>query len=1020
VNRQKTSAEMKPSHVVGIGASAGGLEALQEFFGNLSHKTGAAFIVVQHLSPDYKSMMSELLKKHTQMPIFEVEDGTTISADSIYLMPPRKNMLITEGKLLLSEQMPDGQPHMSIDVFLRSLAEDQQHKGIGVVLSGTGTDGTRGIRAMKESGGLTVVQKPDSAKFDGMPQSAFNTGLVDMVLTPEEMGESIVNYINHPSISGDAPVIHYTASDDESDSLSAIFELLNTKSSINFSQYKPSTVARRIERRLGINQLTSLESYLSLLKESNRELQILSKELLIGVTRFFRDDDAFEVMFNEVIPNIIRHTPQNESIRIWTAGCSSGEEAYSLAIMFDEVMRSKNEHRRIKIFATDVDEEAIAEASSGIYSSDIAQDISASRLETYFEPHGDGYVVNSNVRQMVIFAVHNMIEDPPFSNVDLVSCRNALIYFQQSAQKKVFTSFHFALQQGGFLFLGNSESLGEMQTHFETVDERNKIFKKLSAAKLPFSQSSLTKAEPQTGVAQPALYSPILPQVRPSRSVYVDKLKPVRERLISQYAPDCVVLDDSFEALHVYGDVALYTRGLSEGKVSTNIKDMVIDELSVAVSTALYRCEKNEEDVYYKDVAFERFGKHYSIDLAVFIVKLHDFQTSPRSFVLQFIQSTETRPLREISTEITFNVSEQSQQRINDLEQELIKKQEHLQVTVEELETTNEELQSANEELMSANEELQSTNEELQSVNEELYTVNSEYQEKIQQLTEANSDLDNVINSTDIGIVFLDQHLTIRKFTPHAANYINLRASDIGRPIHHISHELDYPDLLTQIGMVSSSGDIVEEDILSKTGQAVLLRLMPYTTPSSDESPNKGVLITITNISRLKFVENALKQAAEQFKSLLYQRAERIQHRIAKAESVSVLLVDDDSVDRTSVIRSLKSLGSRNYSVVESASVKEALEITKQMNIDVILLDYQLTGETAEDFTKELAQLNVDTPVIMLTGIDEGAMGQNFLSDEVYDVISKESLSGELIARSIDYSLERKQLRDVVTSFFDN
>ena len=1003
-----------PSHVVGIGASAGGLEALQEFFENLSNDTGAAYIVVQHLSPDYKSMMSELLAKNTEMPIFEVRDSIDVEANAIYLVPPRKNMLITEGKLLLSDQMPDRHPHLSIDVFLRSLAEDQQHKGIGIVLSGTGTDGTRGIRAMKEAGGLVVVQKPDSAKFDGMPKSAYNTGLADMVLAPHEMGENLVNFMNHPSIKGDSPVISYATSDGDSDTLAEIFQILKKQSSINFSQYKPSTVSRRIDRRLGINQLTSLDAYLRLLMESPREVQILSKELLINVTRFFRDDEAFDKLTTDVIHKVLTSGDGKSAIRLWIAGCSSGEEAYSIAILFDEIKEQYQINRQVKIFATDVDEDAIAEASTGIYTAEIVQDITPKRLTQYFESLGENYTVSPKLRQMVIFAQHNMIEDPPFSNINLLSCRNALIYFQQSAQQKVFTSFYFALQQEGFLFLGNSESLGDMSSHFEIVDERNKIFQKVSSARIPLKTVSTVKHNP---TSFPTLTNYAHNTNQQTKVVISNKYNSIMERLIEHYAPDIIVLNDNFEAIHVYGDVSNYTKGLTRGKVSTQIKDMICDDLAIAVSTALYRCEKSEDDVFYNDVTHFVAGESQSIDLAVFVVKQSEHQSSPRSYVLQFIKHTDDGMVRKIPKSITFDASEQSQQRIYDLEQELIKKQEHLQVTIEELETTNEELQSANEELMSSNEELQSTNEELQSVNEELYTVNSEYQEKILQLTEANVDLDSVINSTDIGIVFLDEHLTIRKYTPHAAHYINLRNADIGRPIHHISHELDYNEFLTEIANVSTKGVAIEKDILTNSGEAVLLRLIPYSYDEQAGQYNQGVLITITNISRLKFIENALKQSQQQFKSLLINRSERLEHRIEKIKQVTVLLIDDDSIDRLRVNRLLKEPKNRKYTILEAPTLDEANKLIESNNVDVCLLDYQLAGNTAEDFTKIMKDKNIDIPIILLSGQSESIMNEDFLENEIFDVIDKEDLSRLLLVRIIDYTLERQQIKNIVQNF---
>ncbi|WP_409438807.1 chemotaxis protein CheB [Psychromonas sp. GE-S-Ul-11] len=1012
--RSKNTQHKTPSHVVGIGTSAGGLEALQEFFGHLPSDTGATYIVVQHLSPDYKSMMSELLKKYTDMPIYEVSDSIDIEANAIYLMPPRKNMLITEGKLLLSDQMPDRLPCLSIDVFLRSLAEDQQHKGIGIILSGTGTDGTRGIRAMKEAGGLVVVQKTDSAKFDGMPTNAYQTGLADMVLLPSEMGKSLVDFINHPSIKGDAPVSSFTASDADSKVLEDIFDILKKQSSINFAQYKPSTVSRRIERRLGINQLKTLDAYLRLLTDSPREVSILSKELLINVTHFFRDDEAFDKLTSVAVHKVLTSGNGKDPIRVWIAGCSSGEEAYSIAILFDEAKEKYKIDRQVKIFATDVDEDAIAEASTGVYAAEIVQDISKSRLNRYFEPTGNAYVVSAKLRKMVIFAQHNMIEDPPFSNINLLSCRNTLIYFQQNAQQKVFLSFYFALQQYGYLFLGNSESLGDMAVHFDTVDERTRIFQKVSAARLPAKEPASLKHNVATSVISANSST----NIHSSRMVSNNKYNMVMERLIDHYAPDCVVLNERFDAVHVYGDMTPYTKGLGRGKVSLNIKDMICDDLAIAVSTALYRSEKNQEDVFYSDVACTLNGVPSFIDLAVFMVKQSDHQSSPRSYILQFIVHEQGDVIRKSPKSITFDGGEQSLQRIHDLEQELVKKQEHLQVTIEELETTNEELQSGNEELMSSNEELQSTNEELQSVNEELYTVNSEYQEKISQLTEANMDLDNVINSTDLGIIFLDENLTIRKYTPHSTNYINLRTSDIGRPIHHISHELDYSDFLTQIGNVSTKGEVVEQDILTKAGQTALIRMAPYAVSDDmSASAQHGVLITITNISRLKFVENALVQAQEQFKALLINRSKRLHHRIEVNQHVTVMVVDDDAVDRLRVQRYFKASEERSYTIVEAKTLEEAIELAGRMNVDVCLLDYQLGPNTAEDFVKAMKIKNIDTPIILLSGQKESVMDKSFLSNEVIDVISKDELSKPLLVRSIDYVLERQEIKDIVQRF---
>ncbi|WP_426357215.1 PAS domain-containing protein [Pseudocolwellia sp. HL-MZ19] len=557
-----------------------------------------------------------------------------------------------------------------------------------------------------------------------------------------------------------------------------------------------------------------------------------------------------------------------------------------------------------------------------------------------------------------------------------------------------------------------------MQVNFEVIDERTRIFQKVSATRLPLSNSMLKH---ESLSSSPSSTLPNLTSTaRASQAVVNNKYTAVMEKLIEHYAPDCIVLNDSFDAVLVYGDVSRYTRGFTSGKVSTNIKEIIKPDLSIAISTALYRSEKNGDDVFYNDVSFKIGTVEVLVDLAVFVVKQSEHQSAPRTYVLQFIEHLEEQPTRKLVKSITFDAGEQSQQRIYDLEQELIKKQEHLQITIEELETTNEELQSANEELMSANEEMQSTNEELQSVNEELYTVNSEYQEKINQLTEANVDLDSVINSTDIGIIFLDEHLTIRKFTPHATSYINLRASDIGRPIHHISHELDYDELLTQIANVSTDGIEIEKDISTNSGQTALIRILPYAQKDYLSQSNQGVVITITNISRLKFVEDALKHAQQQFKSVIETRSKKLLHRIERSNDVSVLLVDDDNVDRENISRLLKKGNNQNYNITEAVTIAEGLQAIKDNDFSVVLLDYELPDGTAADFSKKAHKNNESIPpIILLSGRDEDSMDQDFLSDDIVDSINKTEVNSPLLIRTIDYALERSEMSTIMRKLYN-
>lgn len=1008
-NSNKTKAV--PSHYIGIGASAGGLEALQEFFSHLPSDTGAAYVVVQHLSPDFKSMMPELLAKHTTMTIKLAEDGQELEPNHLYLMPPRKNMLITEGTLQLSDQMPDSHVHMPIDIFMRSLAEDQQHKAIGVVLSGTGSDSSRGVKALKEAGGLVIVQEPSSAKFDGMPISASNTGFADLILPATEMGEALVEYINHPTNKGEKSILRQNIEGgDDASYLEEIFKLLKNQSSINFSEYKASTVARRIERRISLNKLDSLEDYYRLLRESSREMHILCKELLIGVTRFFRDTEAFKKLMIDIVPKAIEKAEKSkEAVRVWVAGCSTGEEAYSMAILLDEYMQRSNLSLRVKIFATDVDEEAIAEASAGKFPPEIVQDVSEERMSKYFTKTGDHYEVTSELRQMVIFATHNMIDDPPFSNIDIVSCRNVLIYFQQSAQRKVLAALYFALRRDGYLFLGSSESLGDLQSHFEVISERLRLYRKVSNARFPIASAPLS----QDNLAASRTAMAIAPQLGGSKSVKNSSspLTAVQDRLIVEYAPDCIVVNESFDAVHVYGDVSDYTKGVVAGSISNNIKDMVVEDLNVAVSTALFRCEKNDEDVYYKDIVINKKNdEQILLDLTIFCAKSLDVPGAPRFFIVQFTRRNEAEA--RSPKKISFDANEQSRQRIMDLELELVKKQEHLQVTIEELETTNEELQSANEELMSANEELQSTNEELQSVNEELYTVNTEYQEKIVQLTEVNSDLNSVMDSTEIGLVFLDEQLTIRKFTKSITQYVNVRDADIGRPFHHISHDLLYDDMLADIAKVSTGNEPVEKDVLTKQDHSLLVRIMPYHKLNSRKS--QGVLLTITNISRLRFVETALQRAQEKLRNSLLDRAERLHRRINSNQDIKVLLLDDSSADRRNVMRLLSEVHDRAFNITACAEIHEAMEVVTKNKFDICLVDFRLSDGTAKDFTQKMREAFIDTPVVILSGYSEDGLDAEFLANDIFDFLNKDELSTQLLVRSIDYVLERKDVKEAL------
>ncbi len=987
-----------PNYYVAVGASAGGLEALQDFFGAMPSKTGMAFMVIQHLSPDFKSVMAQLLSRHTEMEIFNATDGAQVLADKIYLIPPRKNMMIAEGRLLLVDQMPERGINFPIDIFFRSLAEDQHHRSIGIVLSGTGSDGSRGIHAIKEVGGLIIAQDPATAKFDGMPYSAVKTGLADVVVGAGQMGEKLVQFITHPVISGEDQSIMGYARNSEG-TLQDIFTLLKERSEIDFTQYKTTTVARRIERRIGINDMSSVEEYHKLLMRSPQEIQTLAKDMLIGVTRFFRDPESFEVIEKTAIPAILASIEPDEPIRVWVAGCSTGEEAYSVAMLFDEALANAKKTNVVKIFATDVDPDAIEEASSGVFHKNIAEDVGPERLQKYFTEKDEHLEVNPKIRKMVVFANHNLIKDPPFSNTHLALCRIVLIYFQNEAQQRVLAMLNFSLRRSGYLFLGSSESLGEMQSYFEVVNERAKVFKKVSRARAA-SNIPAVRSNPHAGP----------PSVESLINRYQDNQKSthnyyVVESLISDYVPACIVLNADLNVLHVYGDVSRYTQKLRSGRFSANIKDIVREELSIAVATAVHRALTQEESVQYDNIQLrESDGSVILVSLRVRYVAGTNMSQVHLLIIFEEHGVADKVDGEEV---IVYDPGNQSQQRILDLEVQLQKNQEHLQVTVEELETTNEELQSSNEELLSANEELQSTNEELQSVNEELYTVNSEYQQKIDELTQVNSDLDLSMRSANVGIIFLDDAMLIRNFNQTATIEVNLLKSDVGRPFHHISHHLLYEGLLNDIASVIDKSEPVEKEVRSKNDSVYVIKIEPYV---NDLQETHGCIITLTDVTRLWYLQSKLTESYQELRDTI--SAAFIQ---STRKTIDVLIVDDMAADRSAIRRALDGQNTERqpYNIVEAASINEAAELLKECKFDVCLIDYLLGDRTALDFLTGIEGGDKTLPAfIMISGVIDTTMAEEAIRLGVYDTIDKGEVNPALLDRCIRYALRQKRTEE--------
>jgi two-component system CheB/CheR fusion protein len=819
-----------PSRVVGIGASAGGLESLEKFFRTLPADTGMAFVVVQHLSPDFKSMMDELLARHTNMQIEIASEGTQVERNVIYLMPPSREMTISDGKLHLTIRDPKHGLTLPIDIFFRSLAADCGPRSAGIILSGTGSDGSRGIKEISNAGGLVLCEHPESAKFDGMPRSAHATGVVDFLLEPEEMGKALlrdstqVSQIASENVPDEQPV----------DGIAAIFELLRREYEIDFDYYKPATVQRRIERRLLLGPF-NMEQYVARLQEDPHELNQLYHDLLIGVTSFFRDTDPFRELEEKIIPQIVDNTPETEDIRVWVAGCATGEEAYSIAILLHEALDERQRPLNVKIMASDAHKRSLDHANRGIYDEQQVSTVSTTRLRRFFTKKHEGYQVSQDLRQMIVFAQHNVIHDAPFTNLDLITCRNMLIYFQPAAQKKTLSLFHFGLKTDGILMLGSSETPGELASELETLDEHCKIYRKRRDVRLthdmrlPLFSGSRESRRPKV-IAAP------FPNRGPEQS-----LLQIYDDLLERFMPPGFLVDENRELLHCFGTAEELLRP-KRGRPSNDILEMVDPETRAAVAGALQRVIRQKKPVKVSGITLPLGGVDQLVKLTVEPVE------NKRSHATHYLIRVESVNLPEEISEPdssveSLDVSRLTNDRVQFIEEELRFTKENLQTTIEELETANEEMQATNEELVASNEELQSTNEELHSVNEELYTVNAEHQSKIQELAELNRDTQHLLEAGDVATLFLDSELCIRKFTPKIASIFELLEQDIGRRISTFNHRIRYSEFVSDIERVLAEGFPIERDVQDVENCSFFLRMLPYKVGPTVE----GVVISLVD-----------------------------------------------------------------------------------------------------------------------------------------------------------------------------
>ena len=841
--------------IVGIGASAGGLEALEQFFSNMPKDSGMAFVVIQHLDPNHVGIMPELLQRITPMKVLQASDSLKVKPNCVYVIPPNKSLSILNGALNLFDPVESRGLRLPVDIFFRSLAADMHEKSIGIILSGMGSDGSLGLKAIKEQNGIVLVQDPASAKFDGMPRSASEAVAADIVAPAQDLPSKLLTYLKFiPMVPPDPDIDSKNQSN-----LDKIIILLREQSGHDFSLYKKNTLFRRIERRKGVHQIDKIANYVRFLQENPKEVEILFKELLIGVTSFFRDASVWEMLKKDVLPSIFEELPNGYVLRAWVTGCSTGEEAYSLAMVFKEAAETIRNQKNLslQIFATDLDLDAIEIARRGVFSSNITADVSPERLSKFFTVEPEGFRLSTAIREMVVFANQNVIRDPPFTKLDILTCRNMLIYMEAELQKKVIALFNYSLNPGGIMVLGTAETLGNFKEGFEDIDAKCKIFKRSGTYQpselLDFPSSFHTKKIAKTDIKTPAKH--------------VENIQFLTDQLLLQkFAPASALVNATGDILYMTGHIGKYLEPVA-GKANWNIFAMARLGLRDVLPVALRKALQNFDPVVVRNVIIDSNGRTSFADVTVQRIENPD---SIRGMVIVIF--TDIPAVVEQDDHEPKTGKRRLSPRQKDLERELQRSYEDLKSTKEEMQTSQEELKSTNEELQSTNEELQSTNEELttskeemQSLNEELQTVNAELQSKVSDYLRANYDMKNLLNSTEIATLFLDKDLNIRRFTDQVTNIIKLRSMDIGRPFTDLVTDLDYPGIDTDARQVLRTLISVEKAITTHNNRWFNVRIMPYRTL---DDRIDGVVITFTDITVAKQAEQAMTISETRYRRL--------------------------------------------------------------------------------------------------------------------------------------------------------
>jgi len=840
--------------IVGIGSSAGGLETLEQFFSNMPKDNGMAFVIVQHLDPNHVGMMPELLQRMTPMTVFQVTDGLIIKPNCIYVIPPNKSMSILNKTLYLFATVELHGFRLPIDIFFRSLADDLQKKSIGIILSGMGSDGSLGIKAIKEKNGIVLVQEPTTAKFNGMPRSAIEAVIPDIIAPVEELPSKLIEYLKfipQPKIDLDSELYAKNKSQ-----LDKIIILLREQTGHDFSLYKKPTLFRRIERRKGIHKIDKIQNYVRFMQENPKETELLFKELLIGVTNFFRDPKVWKKLGEEILPEMLEKLPDKYILRAWLPGCSTGEEAYSLAIVFKEALEKVRNHRNLslQIFATDLDSDSIDKARKGVFPPNIIADVSPDRIAQFFIGDINGYRVNAAIREMVIFAPHNIIKDPPFTKLDILSCRNMLIYMEPELQNKLMALFNYSLNPDGIMILGSAETLGSGNENFDVIDAQLKIFKHSLISKesrLFDFPSAFTK----TNKTQPKMKSP--EKVIENIQTLADQI------LLQQFSPASVLVNEKGDIIYITGRTGKYLEPVA-GRANWNIYAMLREGLQIAFPIAFQKALKTYEPskinnvkiendkLSYVNVVIQRIEKPETIKDLILIV-FNDVAEIVETKIKNSPSSSKSSTLHQKELELELNQCYKDLQTVR----------EEMQTSQEELKSSNEELQSTNEELQSTNEELTTSKEEMMSLNEELQTVNSELQHKIVDFSRANNDMKNLLNSTEIATLFIDKELNIRRFTDPITEIFKVRASDIGRPFTDLVTDLIYPEIGINAKTVIKKLVSIETENKTIDEKWFSIKIIPYRT---DDDHIDGLVLTFNNITKFKKLEIELKEANESLK----------------------------------------------------------------------------------------------------------------------------------------------------------